>query len=940
MKALAVFAILYLLISSVSLAQEQRHQLVSFKKRDVYFPLIEQGCQAKIVFDSSDFAGLEVAVNDLVSDLSLIAGSGRITDKHLVIAGTMGRSRIIDSLINCGVIDRAQLEGKREKFIMQAVERPVPGIVSALIIAGSDKRGAIYGIYELSKLAGVSPWHYWADVPVERHRNIYVSPAPYSLGEPRVRYRGIFLNDEAPALASWAREKFGGFNHHFYEKVFKLMLRLRANYLWPAMWGHSFNADDPENPALADKMGIIMGTSHHEPMMRAQAEWKPFGGGTAWNYLGNEKRLQAFWRLGYRRVKDYESIVTVGMRGDGDEPMSSDLNIGLLERIVEDQRGIIEEETKKDASDIPQIWALYKEVQEYYDKGMKVPEDITLLLCDDNWGNIRRLPAVEEKARKGGYGIYYHFDYVGGPRSYKWLNTSQIGKVWEQMNLAYRYGADRLWLVNVGDLKPMEFPVSFFLDLAWDPELTGPGDLHNYTAKWAAGQFGGRFTSEITNILLTYTRLNARIKPELLNEGTYSLVNYLEFERVTREYTELAEQAVKIEAMLPEKYRDAYFQLVLHPVLACSNLYELYYTVALNGLYATQQRTGTNDLAEKARSLFLQDAEISRRFHQVAGGKWKHMMDQTHIGYTGWQEPKMNVMPHVSVLDIPEEEEAGLMIQGSSEWWPQSKDEPVLPTFYSYNKSRHYIELFSRGARSSTYSLKALSPAIVADKRGGQLSDQVRINVEVRWQLLNEGANRLYLMLTLDNKLYRIRINAIKNSSLHDFKGFIETEGALGIEASHFSRSSRADGAVWMPVQECGRDGEALTVFPGTERTFMGHASAPGLEYDFYTLSADTAIVHAYVNPSLDFLGRGGLRYAVALDDEAPQVVNINGDSTEGAWERAVARNINISVSAHPLRRAGKHVLKIWSLDPGVVFQKFVLDLGGLRPSFLGPAER
>jgi Glycosyl hydrolase family 115 len=439
------------------------------------FCIADRGTSASLYVDPSDHVGVVRAAGDLESDIT------RVTDMHPAIArdpsglgprpiiiGTIGKSALIDRLIRTGKIKAAPIAGKWESFLIQVVPKPLPGVASALIIAGSDKRGTIYGIYDLSEQIGVSPWYWWADVPVQHRDALYVKAGTYVQGPPAVKYRGIFLNDEAPSLTGWVNEKFGTYNHEFYEKVFELLLRLKANYLWPAMWNNAFNEDDPLNPKLADDYGIVMGTSHHEPMLRAQQEWKRHGTGP-WDYSANSDALRKFWDQGIERNKKYESIVTLGMRGDGDLPMSESANVALLETIVDEQRKILANRINRDVSAVPQDWALYKEVQEYYEKGMRVPDDVTLLWCDDNWGNIRRLPTEEERKRPGGAGVYYHFDYVGDPRSYKWLNTIPITKVWEQMTLSYEYGADRIWIVNVGDLKPMEFPIEFFLTLARDP---------------------------------------------------------------------------------------------------------------------------------------------------------------------------------------------------------------------------------------------------------------------------------------------------------------------------------------------------------------------------------------------------------------------------------------------------------------------------------------
>lgn len=568
---------------------------------------------------------------------------------NLVIIGSLGKCKIIQQLILSKKLSVDSIRDKWEAYQIKLIDKPVKEIGQALVIAGSDKRGAAFGVFELSQQMGVSPWYWWADVPVKKKKEIYVTKNILINDHPSVKYRGIFINDEAPAFSGWAHEKFGGFNHHMYEKVFELLLRLKANYLWPAMWGNAFNDDDTLNPVLANKWGIVMGTSHHEPMLRAQAEWKRYGKGN-WNYLTNESELKSFWKKGIENMDSHESIVTIGMRGDGDEPMTTGTATALLERIVSDQRKIIEDVTHKPASETPQLWALYKEVQDYYDKGMRVPDDVTLLLCDDNWGNIRRLPKLTDKPRNGGYGIYYHFDYVGGPRNYKWINTNNIARVWEQMHLAYSYGVDKIWLVNVGDLKPMELPISFFLDYAWNPKKITVDNINDYYAKWAAKQFGSTYADKIGQILQKYSQYASRKKPELLSPETYTLLSY-EADRVIKEYQELAEDAEKINAKLPAEYKDAYFELVLFPVKAFVNINELYVAVAKNRLYAKNNLSIANDYADSAKFFFEKDSILSFQYnHELANGKWNHMMDQTHIGYTYWQQPPVNKMPGVKYV--------------------------------------------------------------------------------------------------------------------------------------------------------------------------------------------------------------------------------------------------------------------------------------------------
>ncbi|GEP98895.1 glycosyl hydrolase 115 family protein [Chitinophaga cymbidii] len=611
--------------------------VISFNAADGAFSIT----RAVICVDPADDLLVQTAASSLQKDIERVTGvkvpiSATVPRTPAIIIGSIGKSSLITSLVKTGLI-----KDQWEAYLLQSSG-------NRLIIAGSDRRGTAYGVFELSRQIGVSPWYWWADVPVQRNTQLFIKKNVTFTDAPKVKYRGIFINDEAPALSGWSKEKFGGFNHRFYEKVCELILRLKGNYLWPAMWGNAFYDDDPLNIKTAEQYGIVIGTSHHEPLMRAHDEWRRYGSGK-WNYDSNAVKLRAFWRGGMERATN-EKIVTIGMRGDGDEPMTRETATALLEKIVQDQRKIITEVTGRPASETPQLWALYKEVQDYYDKGMSVPDDVTLLLCDDNWGNIRRLPALRERPRKGGYGIYYHFDYVGGPRNYKWLHTNTLPRIWEQMHLAWAYNARQIWIVNVGDIKPMELPISFFLDYAWNPEKIGAEDLQAYTEGWAAKQFGAPHAKDIAVILSRYAKYNARRKPELLDDKTYSLASG-EWATVVHDYNQLLKKAEIIGRALPPAYRDAYFQLVLHPVKACANLHEMYYNVALNKQAYAHKWTAANVYADKVKQLYANDSLITAAFHQLNNGKWNHMMSQTHIGYTYWQQPDQQSMPEVRYVN-------------------------------------------------------------------------------------------------------------------------------------------------------------------------------------------------------------------------------------------------------------------------------------------------
>ena len=620
------------LLSAMSMDAAER--FVSFQQGDL---LINGNDKVEIYMDANDCRGVSYAANALVKDISKVSGSqATITSnrKATILVGTIGHSAAIDQLVKQKRINGNLLKGKREKFIITVVD-------NQLIIAGSDRRGSIYGIYELSQQMGVSPWYDWADVPVEHHDSIFVNKGIYTDGEPAVRYRGIFLNDEAPCLTSWVKNTYGtGYgDHRFYQRVFELVLRLRGNMMWPAMWGWAFYADDPENEKTADEMGVVMSTSHHEPMARNHQEYaRNRKGWGPWNYQKNKANLQKFFREGIERMKGTEQIVTIGMRGDGDEAMSDEADTRLMTNIINDQRKIIADVTGKKASETPQVWALYKEVLDYYDKGMKVPDDVTLLLCDDNWGNVRRVPNAKERKHKGGWGLYYHVDYVGAPRNSKMLNVTPVQNPWEQLTLAYENGIDRLWILNVGDLKPMEYPISQFMDMAWNPRKYDVNNITRHTRDWCAQQFGESQADEAARILNLICKYNGRCTPEMLDKNTYSLENG-EWQEVVNQYLQLEADALRQYNSLPAAYHDAYRQIILFPIELMSNLHQMYFAQAQNHALYKQNNPKANIWADECERLFKRDSLICDVYnHKMSGGKWNGMMTQKHIGYKSWND--------------------------------------------------------------------------------------------------------------------------------------------------------------------------------------------------------------------------------------------------------------------------------------------------------------
>ena len=930
------------------------------------FPLVSSTA-ANFVVDTNDWAGVIRAANDLKTDVNRVTGrSPMITNtlknagKNVVIVGTLGKSALINRLAREKKIDVSGIDGKWESFIVQVVSKPLSGVNSALVICGSDKRGTIYGIYDVSEHIGVSPWHYWDDVPAKHHDQLFVKSGKFVQGPPSVKYRGLFLNDEAPDLSNWIRAKFGNapgytnaanYGPCFYTNLFELMLRLRANYLWPAMWNNAFNEDDPQNPRLADEYGIVMGTSHQEPMLRAQKEWdrsrqQTYGN---WNYNNTNQQpvLQEFWREGIRRNKDLESIITLGLRAENDA--GSPIGKDLTEQIVGVQRKILSEEMNPDLTKVPQMWCLYKEVQDFYEEGLRVPDDVTLLWAEDNWGDVRRLPTAEERKRSGGAGIYYHFDYHGGPRSYQWINTSPIPKIWDQMSLAKQYGADRIWIVNVGHFKGYEFPLEYFLHLAWDTTKWNNDNLEQYTRLWAEREFGPEHAKEIADIITTYTKFNGRRKPELLDPLTYSLVNYDEAERVAANYLALAKQAEDLSNQLPPESRDAFYELVLFPTKACAQLNALYLAAGRNELYARQGRASANDFAAQARKLFVAQTNLMDYFNRTfAGGKWDHFMDQAHLGYTGWADPPRNSLNaiHLTDVDVPAAAVLGVAVEGLVPSWPGPTNDAALPQFDAFNRQHYHIDIFNKGKAPLAYSISANQPWILLNATNGSVKKDKRVRVSVDWTNAPAGLASGEVKISGASNEVVVKIAAFNPAepSRRTLRGFVEGDGCVSIEAEHFTAKKDASANRWIKIPDYGHTLSAMRADGPVDAQATPGKDSPCLEYKMYLFHSGKVEVDSTVGATLNFLPGRPLRYAVSFDDETPQVItivpaNFKAQNGNRDWEDSVEYNGRDALSTHNIASAGYHTLKIWMVDPAVAVEKIVVNTGGVRQSYLGPPE-
>ena len=999
--------------------------------RPGWFPLVAAGQAAPLVVSAGDYPGVTRVVNDLQTDIAAVTGvkprvvttddaSNAGTD--VVIVGTVGRSPLISQLVASGKLDVSDIQGKWETSVQQVVDNPLPGVRRALVIVGSDQRGTIYGAYDVSKNAGVSPWYWWDDVPAQYSDELYVKPGRHTQGTPAVKFRGFFINDENPNLGTWAPEFFGpglaaghpgGFNKEMYSKVFELMLRLKANYLWPAVWGRAFALDDPDNHATATAYGVVMGTSHEAPMLRGIEEWNrfavpavrdssgnitkagsdPYGGTGEWSYRHNAAALEKYWTDGIQRMVDQkiEGVVTLGMRGNGDTGLADGDGIDLMNSIIAAERSILSQVTGlSDLSSIPQVWTMYKEVLRYWEEGMRPPEDVTVVFTDDNWGNIRHVPDAGLPTRSGGYGLYYHFDYVGGGRDYKWVDTASIANTWEQLHLAYAYGIQQLWVANVGDLKGNELPTQFFLDYAWNPAQWTADNLGDWEQAYAAQSFGGTEAAAIATLLHEYGRFQARRKPELLDrkitvdpsknistdssavvyhEGVtpFSLTDYRELDRVTQEWQDLATRAAAVAASLPAGLADAWYEIVGYELQATANLYALRRAEFTNILYAGQGRAAANGLADQAEALFVDDQAMMAKFNTaIAGGKWKDFMLQPHIDYgdvakngpnNTWQEPENSsgnaipdvLFPAVQRVTLPAAAQMGVAVDGSDQWWPNSAAAATLPALSPHQaQDPAYIDVFNRGQAGFSYQVTPGASYLTATPASGQVTDEVRVTLSVDWSKAPTGTAQVPVTVT-GSEGTSVTVQAvIDNPAGVQLAGFVESNGYVSVEADHYSSAVGAGGVTWQRIPDIGLTGSGMTPAPVTASTVTAGGSSPHLEYTVTLFTTGPVTVWAYLSPRANVFPAAttpGLRYAVSIDDDTPQVVNIqtatgaSDASMNRQWERVTSENVNLTATSHTVTTAGTHTLKFWMVDPTVIVQKLVIDTGGVKPSYLGPPE-
>lgn len=955
----------------------------------------------RICLEQSAFPGVIRVTEKVAHDVELVSGKKPqiLVEKEIpetlessgedwtIIAATKGKSSFLKKLEEAGSAELKELEQKRECYAWIFPEIKNRTKSNLLVIAGSDKRGTIYGLFHLSEMLGVSPFVDWCGLMPPKQEKIELREDMACISkEPSVRYRGFFINDEWPAFGNWCNHNFGGFNAKAYDHVFELLLRLKGNYLWPAMWSARFADDGPDllNAELADEYGIIMGMSHHEPCLRQGEEYKYLRGknsvyGDAWNFRTNREGITKFWEDGLKRSGKFENVITVGMRGEADTVIMGknatlEDNIQLLRDVLKTQKKLIQERVNPDLTKVPRMIALYKEVEEFFYGNEKTKglmgaeelEDVILMLCDDNYGNLRTLPTEEMRKHAGGYGMYYHLDYHGWPVSYEWINSSYLPKIWEQMSMAYDFGVRELWMVNVGDIATQEFPLSFFLDMAYDFDRWGSRALNctqEYTRKWVRQQFGSveeETQDTIADILEQYTKIIHRRRPEALNPETYHPVQEKESSRIFEEEEQLLKKLQDvyetIEKTNPQNL-SAFIALVYYPAFGTMNLVKMQILAGWNHYYANLGAVCANDYGDEVERCMEQDRKAVEMYHQMDQGRWYGMGMSQHIGFTHWNEDEcrnpvvMRVIPLKKRSILVAADGTAQHAEGS----PWLDNTMKLKDFLNPDCTRASVTLYSRSDLKAEYKVLKKPGWLSVEPMEGWLDGvsqkKVRLNLTLIKQRLPEtNQDTIQDSLEIATPEGKCEITVpVYTGNLQDKKNvFVDTMGYLSIEAAHYVNSvpgNYKDRQVkFENLQGYGKTNSAMKAFPSDACTVPGQ-DAPYLEYQFVLEESGTYEAEFYMQPSNPVTRENQLLYAVRINEEMTETVNAVekdyqvGDQAE-KWAEGVLSQIRrqtVSIKC----RAGFNTLRVYHVTPGFVLEKIVIYPMGEKPeeSYLGPAE-
>lgn len=942
------------------------------------FTLASPRQTAAILYDASDAAVVKRAAELFAADVEAVTGrrpqvtSATGETGPAVIVGTVGGSALIRRLSEAGKIDTAPLEGAWERYLIQTVANPLPGIRKALVIAGSDRRGAAYGLFTLSELIGVSPWYWWADVPVKKHAALHVDAPPTYSQTPSVRYRGIFLNDEDWGLTPWASQTFeperGNIGPRTYAKVCELLLRLKANYLAPAMHpvSTSFN-QIPENKLVADTFAIVMGSTHCEPLLlNTASEWdtKTMG---PWNYDKNKEGINRVLTQRVRENSPYENVYTLALRGLHDGAMSTTLpmheKVRMLQQALLDQRRILAENIDRPVETVPQAFTPYKEVLEIYSNGLELPDDITIVWPDDNYGYMKRLSGVREQRRTGRSGVYYHVSYLGVPHSYLWFSTTPPSLMYEELRKAYDTTADRLWLVNCGDLKGSEMQVSLFLDMAWDIGRFTADNVVSYPARWLAGIFGEAYYDRLEAMTREHLRLAFPRKPEYMGWGyhwnrfdhnceqltdtDFSFTNYDEAQRRLEAYRQLGARAEALLHEIGDEARPAFYQLVYYPLRGAELMNRMTLGGQRNRWYARQGRAATNAVRDEVQRCYDSLQVITRGYNSLLGGKWNHMMSmrQNYDGVSAYFN-----LPHLATHDAAGTPRLALQVAGEDVTGARAFH--ALPAFDNYLRRTYPVEIYNRGGGTLAWTAHASEPWIVLSKSAGKTADEERITVGIDWEKAPSGnAVPAQIVFRAGEQSEKVLVSLFNPTapSRAELRGiYVENNGCVSIPAAGCHRVRGNDRIKITAVEDLGIEGPALQLGdPTAPLQIFRSRDVPCAEYDFYAFDAGSVDVYTYVLPTFplhadrDFrIGENtntDTKYSVQIDDGALATPSSSHVEYSQVWFESVLRNCAVNKSTLHIDKPGRHTLRIRVGDPGIVLQKIVLDFGGMKRSYLGP---
>ena len=942
------------------------------------FTLASPRQTAAILYDASDAAVVKRAAELFAADVEAVTGrrpqvtSATGETGPAVIVGTVGGSALIRRLSEAGKIDTAPLEGAWERYLIQTVANPLPGIRKALVIAGSDRRGAAYGLFTLSELIGVSPWYWWADVPVKKHAALHVDAPPTYSQTPSVRYRGIFLNDEDWGLTPWASQTFeperGNIGPRTYAKVCELLLRLKANYLAPAMHpvSTSFN-QIPENKLVADTFAIVMGSTHCEPLLlNTASEWDTQTMGP-WNYDKNKEGINRVLTQRVRENSPYENVYTLALRGLHDGAMSTTLpmheKVRMLQQALLGQRQILAENIDRPVETVPQAFTPYKEVLEIYSNGLELPDDVTIVWPDDNYGYMKRLSGVREQRRTGRSGVYYHVSYLGVPHSYLWFSTTPPSLMYEELRKAYDTTADRLWLLNCGDLKGSEMQVSLFLDMAWDIGRFTADNVVTYPARWLAGIFGEAYYDRLEAMTREHLRLAFPRKPEYMGWGyhwnrfdhnceqltdtDFSFTNYDEAPRRLEAYRKLGARAEALLHEIGDEARPAFYQLVYYPLRGAELMNRMTLGGQRNRWYARQGRAATNAVRDEVQRCYDSLQVITRGYNSLLGGKWNHMMSmrQNYDGVSAYFN-----LPHLATHDAAGAPRLALQVAGEDVTGARAFH--ALPAFDNYLRRTYPVEIYNRGGGTLAWTAHASEPWVVLSKSAGKTADEERITVGIDWEKAPSGnAVPAQIVFRAGEQSEKVLVSLFNPTapSRAELRGiYVENNGCVSIPAAGCHRVRENDRIKITAVEDLGIEGPALQLGdPTAPLQIFRSRDVPCAEYDFYAFDAGSVDVYTYVLPTFplhadrDFrIGENtntDTKYSVQIDDGALATPSSSHVEYSQVWFESVLRNCAVNKSTLHIDKPGRHTLRIRVGDPGIVLQKIVLDFGGMKRSYLGP---